>query len=656
MRRVIVSHRTTLAALLIAIVFLVLWRGGKSVDATWLLGGLAVGLSFVSFMRPRETAHSLSSPRCGYVLLLLGLFTLWTIVSFLLSTTRNYGLDEVVQTVSCVLLVVWVLFAPSDDRRMTLALARALSLALLIACAAGVLVYLYQPVTRFVGTFFDARFHTDYWPNAWAEFILLVWPMLLMVLLKTRSGDFLRCRRHDALRAVVLGLVFGCLLLSYSRGAFIACAGQFILLIGLACYRYRCRLPWRALVVSTILVGCIGGAVFWSVNFVRSARFPLESVLAKATFSAGEGASSVSERQQFFRQSFALSLERPLFGWGPYSFRFVQPHQQEGVLETSDHPHNIVLKYAMERGWPAAILFLLLLLVATRRGLASLADDRSTNAASLSTALFLLVSVAGVLAHCLIDFNLQFVAIALPFWLSLALLFRVGSPSLLSVPTYVRFAVVGVAGFLLLTLLIEGVHLWNSSLARHAEIRGDVAGALRAYERTDLSFFSRDGWLSRSMMLLREARYSDAENALLLSLHENAEDARTWRILGDVYAAWSKNDEALRAYEKAYTYGRWNDAGTIRGLLSGLRSQRSDLRVRRAEIDAILVAYERAIERNTHFIALGQNVESAVALATDLARIFPEDAGMYASRIDAMQTAADRERSRLSSRPRGLLW
>jgi O-antigen ligase len=52
-----------------------------------------------------------------------------------------------------------------------------------------------------------------------------------------------------------------------------------------------------------------------------------------------------------------MSWERPMIGFGPGTFRFVQPQLQHEVLATSDHPHNVFLKLAMERGWPAATFF-----------------------------------------------------------------------------------------------------------------------------------------------------------------------------------------------------------------------------------------------------------------------------------------------------------
>lgn len=650
-------HRCVTACVLIALSFMVLWRGGKSLDAVWMLGGIGVALGLMSVVIPRQRQPFSSSPimqrvACAALWAYVG----WTVISFVFSSARTYGLDEVVQAMALALVVTWVIRHPWDDRRFALALGRALSASLLIACAAGMLVYLYQPVTRFVGTFFDARFHTDYWPNAWAEFIVMTWPLLLLVLLQTRQGNFLRRRRHDALRLVVLGFVGGCLLLSYSRGALLAFGGQVILLCALALWSRRGVLPWKSILVSVSFIAVVSTLTFVAMNAARSQRFDIESVTAKATLTASEGASSVSERHQFFTQAFSLSLMRPIVGWGPYSFRFVQPHAQSGILATSDHPHNVLLKIMMERGFPALVFFLVFLTIVMIVVMRRMADSRTSSVdAPWDHRLFLVVSVLGVFAHCLIDFNLQFVAIALPLWMMLGLLLRSGVA--MPMPHVAERMVIGIVAALLLALLsFEGIMLWRSSIARHADVDGQPLLALQAYEGTNHSFFSRDGWLSRSMLLLGMGRFADAENAIRIALAESPFDARAWRILGDVYRAWGKRPEALRSYEKAYDEGKWNDAGIIRGLVSVLQMDREQLVSRRAEFDRMLAAYVDAIATNVHFIALGQNVESAIALAHDMALLFPDERDRYHFAIQRMRDAADRERARLLSRPRGLLW
>jgi Flp pilus assembly protein TadD len=157
-------------------------------------------------------------------------------------------------------------------------------------------------------------------------------------------------------------------------------------------------------------------------------------------------------------------------------------------------------------------------------------------------------------------------------------------------------------------------------------------------------------------MLMNHGAYTEAENAAVTYLGQNAEDARGWRLLGDIYLKWNKRADAIRAYEKAYDYGKANDAGIIRGLVYLLKSDRVKLNQRRHDIDSLLNDYGYAIEHNTHFIALGTNVEEAVSLAELLAQIYPTEADVYEALAVRMAEHAAEERTRLASRPRGLLW
>jgi O-antigen ligase len=365
-----------------------LWRGGKGLEATWLLAGAAVIATFSSTKRVSATPG---------VWISLMLFVLWTVLSYLLSTTGNYGLDEVLRDTSLVLVFLWAvpLLEKGWDAPFARRLVTVLAITTLVCCAVGVAVYIFQPVNRFVGSFFYYRFSTDYWPNAWAEFVLLTWPVVMLWSRKFPTW----------LRVLLLGGVLGCLFLSFSRGAFLVFIVQIVLL---ASMRPRALLP-------LIGSGIIAVALFLGINAVRAGFHDVESVSAKATFTSSEGSSSISERRAFWEQSLRLSLVHPVVGWGPYSFRFIQPRLQTEVFATSDHPHNVFLKLALERGWPGMLFYLFALVgILVPAGVALLRRKRN------DLILFAFIGIVGVFTHNLIDYNLQFVGIALPLWLFLA--------------------------------------------------------------------------------------------------------------------------------------------------------------------------------------------------------------------------------------------
>ena len=655
-------------AVLMFIAGAVLWKGGKTLETTWILVGVS-WLCTVTYWRKsmvRDAPSCLHAEvrRSGtqacywaphhdttpmFLWLSVILFIVWTGISYWYSTTQNYGLDEVLQTGALGLMFLWMI-----RRNLPIThypLLTTLSIVTLIACAIGVMIYILQPVNRLVGTFFDFRFHTDYWPNAWAEYLLLAWPVVLLWVRKS-----MRMQKYSFL---ILGFVLGCLLLSYSRAAILALGGQVVLwwiLLQWQEEKSGVRLPWKQIRMHILVTALIAGGVFFVVNGMRGALFDVQNVQDKVVFTSDEGYSSIRERQQFWNQAMAFMWRRPMTGWGPYSFRFVQPHIQEGILATSDHPHNVLLKFGMERGMPATVFFLLIV------GFVVLGTVKKMRSSSFQLTAFslqlpLLVSVAGVLAHNMVDYNLQFVGIALPFWLFLGILVEKDRESAdatwLICPLEVLLATI-----LMIVAVFEGRFLLVSSLGRHAEARGEEALAMLWYDEADGAWFDRDLKISRTHLLINKNRFEEGSIAIEKYLKRNEKDARAWKLKGDILGIQGKGDEARAAYERALLFGKENDLGILGGIVETLISldEWDVLRDRLAEIEWQMQRFSDAIERNVHFIALSTNVEAYLDITNRLAQIFSKDAPRYQLMGAKVDRAAERAREKVRARPLGRLW
>lgn len=653
----------------------ILWRGGKSVDATWLLGIVALVAVAATARLPRSSKTGANQPMTVPLTLwaILLFFLAWTALSYVASETRTYGLDELVRDGACVLLFLWIVRRAGNHRTSVLAegFFRVVAIAGAVAVLFGLAVYVFQPVNRFVGTFLDWRFHTDYWPNAWADFALLAWPFA--ALLATRVESPFQRRAY----AAVTGLLIGSLLLSYSRGGIIAFAGQAACVAAFWAYvsvsdvrvAKAASKNWKAVAAVAAGSALVAVALFGGANLLRSQRHDVQSVGDKVAFRAAEGTSSIDERAQFFGQALELSFERPLLGYGPYSFRFAQPHLMADVYATSDHPHNVFLKYAAERGWPAAIAFALFLAYVVGYSLRHVLLDRKVDwsLANDARTIALLAAVLGVLAHNLIDYNLQFVGIALPFWIALALLSthlaekrpvsRASFSHWKIARSLVRVEAVAVLGLALLVAW-EGAFLAVSSLGRRAEAAGQDRAALLWYDRALPEWFSRDMLLARARLLEKEGLLDEADAALADAIDENAVDARAWRIRAELSLRRGEPDLALRYASHAYALGRYTDVGILRVLLdAGIAAgEEGQLKARKEEFDALFAAYGRAINANTHFIALGGAVGEFQVLAGRLGRIFPTDVERYADIATDAAAHAEEERARFAARPGGLLW
>lgn len=646
--------------------FSILARGGKGLESVWLLCLVAVLVTF-----HRAVIGKQSSLRVIPFTALL-LFCVMTILSFATSSTANYGLDEVLATVGLALIFTWTVqqteanFVSLKQKFVPLVVAAAT-----LAAVVGVGVYTLQPVGRFVGTFFDWRFTTDYWPNAWGEFVLLALP--LSMLLYPEPAKIRKQPRRSIIICCVQTVLLGSLLLSYSRGAILAFIGA--LLLGGVCMLVHAWLHRsvrsihlyshkRLGVTCAILLGAL--VIFASSNAVRSRLFPVQSVGEKVTFTAAEGRSSIDERSQFWHQAMRLSFDHPLLGYGPYSFRFVQPRLAEGVLATSDHPHNVVLKFAMERGWPATLAFIIFMVAVLATSVRNLLLQKEWKREHRRT-LFLLIGVTGVLLHNMIDYNLQFVGIALPLWMVLGFLERdVGKtvvPDKASFRSFrwqatMRRLFVFMALAALAVAMIEGLYLTVSSVARHAQAAGDSATALKWYGYAEQQRFGRDGDLSTAMLQLDRRQFSGALLALERYKKRNAEDPRVWKLIGIVEEQQGKRDSAQASFERAYELGKWTDAGIAGLLLENLARAPLNvkLRERHDEFITLFKNYNDAILRNTHFIALSRNAEQVRDIAELLGRVYPRDAAMLKEQAALSYAHALRERNTYTSRAEGRLW
>lgn len=671
--------------ILLLLAFTILWKGGKSLESTWLIAGAGSLLILLYWFekygrmstkeRPLEARQDMAFQKTELplyywciALLYLGL----SIVSYAFSETRNYGLDEVLRSAGYMLLFLWVARKQIDDAQSAFSqrFPLVVTLATTVAGIIGVAVYALQPVNRFVGTFFDYRFHTDYWPNAWAEMVLLAWPLIILCAWRHSSS---LCRKS---LPVILGFVIGTLFLSYSRGAMLAFIAQIFLiavLFGMMMSRdIRYQRTWKPVTLSIAIRALatlmMAFATFFAVNALREVRFDVQSVSEKVTFTAAEGKSSVNERAQFWEQALNFIQEKPLLGWGPYSFRFVQPQKMTTVLATSDHPHNVALKIAMERGIVSLALFASIFGVVL--GLALFSFFNLRRGASMENdvqVVTMIVAVTGVLLHNMIDFNLQFVSLGMGTIMCIGfLVIPSKTNSSDATLTFRRWRLRKnlskldciLSGLILVVLLWEGAFLVTSSLGRHALAAGDAETALLWFKRSHGEMFSRDLYLSEAQLEMDRKQYAAAESSLKQYESVNPHDPRLWKMYGDLYLQTSETEKALAALETAYERGKYTDASIMHLLLEAIRRSGNEnlYAASKLEFDALFSAYADSVERNEHFIALSQNVEELQKIAQLLGLLYPIDSQRYKAIARKAMQHARTEREVYSARSQGLLW
>ena len=258
-----------------------------------------------------------------------------------------------------------------------------------------------------------------------------------------------------------------------------------------------------------------------------------------------------------------MASEKPLFGYGPFSFRYVYPKIQTTFLAVSDHPHNWIIKIATENGVPAALLFLTFLayLVFTHKRNFEKLDVEDKTFVS-----FLSISLMGAVLHNMIDYNMNFLTTILLFWVILGM-YRQYSEN---------FGVTKVPKFLIFAALM-------------------FIGIFASYETINIaqkdyrnSFFPRDYFLEKEV---------DLQYQLKLNPH----DARAWNSSGNFEKALEEDPMNNFAYYK----------NSLRELIVYGSGEFEEIT---QKVLPLLQSYEPMLSQNLHFTAFTGNPEEAAEI------------------------------------------
>lgn len=321
------------------------------------------------------------------------------IISFLFSEIKSYGIAEIFGffAVANTILIISQLNAKKIQ-----ILIWGLLLIASIACLYGLYQFTFvQTEIRIMGNFLNPLDLKQGFPNAMALFILILWPYAALKAVETKS------KFQNIISISILGLLIATLYLTFSRGAYISFIIQLIILTFINFkYFWSNKFKWLAgTIISVLLV--------FLILFLRSQNnIETKDIGEKLTFGNNENITSVEERIDFFKKTSSFILEKPLFGYGPQTFRFIYPSKQELLYANSDHPHNLILKIAYESGIISAIL---LLIVFVSLGIKSLKK-------TIIQKVFIIIAITGGFAHNMIDYNFNFLLIYIIFAISIGLL------------------------------------------------------------------------------------------------------------------------------------------------------------------------------------------------------------------------------------------
>ncbi|MEK7524199.1 MAG: O-antigen ligase family protein [Patescibacteria group bacterium] len=516
---------------------------------------------------------------------ILWLAFLW--ISFFFSQTQNYGFSEVLIMSSGAVLMLCSTNLGATEWKL---IRKIILGSAIFAALYGFWYFPTHGEARMAGLFLDAVDPRNFFPNAFAQFLLMTWPLVFF------PGDI----QKKWLKVALASILFTALYLTYSRGAWAA----FLLQLGIAIFYHRKIIARRLLaacslwslktmlalvpedhtshakktaimVLSISLITIILSA---SLISLRSLNFSTISAKEKITFQNAESATSLGERKDFWIGALQLMIQRPLTGFGPMSFRYAYPQIQKNFLAISDHPHNWILKTAAESGLPAAILLTLMLLIILVRGYKATKENPS--------GFIVCLAILGSLAHNMVDFNLNFIPTLLVFFL---LCGHIISLHHKKNTISIRSSIVIIMGGLILLLI--GWTSIKEQLTTFSLRRNPTQPALYAK-----SFMPRDFFLKEAQKLSNMAMYQD--KLLNIHLSKNPLDARAHSLQGN--------------YKKALELDPMNHFSYYRLTMSKLGVGLNDKQWH--VLMDLLAKYDRLLEQNIHYTAFSDNPEEAAKI------------------------------------------
>lgn len=546
-------------------------------------------------------------------------FLLFVGLSFVFSETRNVGFPEVMAYFGA--FGLYLALAYRENKWMGTFL-KVVCLGAVMAAALGFVIFLSREAPpRMIGPFFNIFYASHLWPNAFALFLLIAWPIFLLFLSKSRWW------------ILGLSLVLAALYLTYSRGAYLCFIGQLALLAA-----YFAKSLAKAEVVrkvgQTVVFVLVIGV---SASVMRGMIFENNiSLTDRATFQNNEVATSIDERIDFWIGAWELMWERPLVGHGPFSFKYLyQAEKQREFLAIADHPHNVFLKIGAENGAVAFFAFVLFFMFVLAVWISRF---RQLESSDKNLSFVVGVSVVGGFAHNLIDYNFNFLAnlilifVLLAFFRSISVPRKASFAKASASKTFVSktFAVQkkytrkGGNGFLLWVfgLLVAGVAIFEGVIL--------VATNLSSYPYLrEMSFYPRNYYSDMADNALFAGDFGGVESASGKQLSLNPYDSQMYYLLGVArFSAVNPAFDEIKAaeyFKKAISLNPYNDLNYYREYLSALISfgNREDIIKVKDKLLAMLERYEFLVKHNVHFTAYTSNADAAVDIYKILAMYFP---------------------------------
>ncbi len=388
--------------------FTVFYKGGIGLLAHLVLFlgiGLAGLLFFYSLRKKIYKERDLPFYENIFLLLTVVLFSL----SYVYSMTKNVGLLELGSLYSGVILI-FVGYNLAKDKAHLNRLFTVITWSVFASLIIGFIAYFGGAFERFAGSFNNFFEPWSAFPNAFGDFLLLSTPVIFYLVeqKKKKAKNILKFLPDVTFVLAVCGM-----LLTDSEGIKIAAVMLFSVMFVRLLITGKFAKQFIILVmIGTVLAyGAAGIKEATDIDY-REGIMSTDQGITPEVF---EDRNSISTRLEHFKIGAKLSLETPLFGFGPGSYPYVSAGELS-LLNTATHPHNLFLKIAVENGPLTLLAFAGLIGTVMLRSL--LMFFRKFDPARE----LVFLGILAFLVHQMIDYNLNFASVSFLFFILLGTL------------------------------------------------------------------------------------------------------------------------------------------------------------------------------------------------------------------------------------------
>lgn len=480
-------------------------------------------------------------------------------------------------------------------------------------CLIGLYYYLLGNYSRLTSTF--------WWPNPFAGYLLLVFPISIFFFIKDSS-------KYKLCSGPLLILIFTSFILTGSRGAFLSIVTSifffFFLYIfinkNISCIfvflRKYLLMFLSILFLSFILISVVSSIKNDNMAFVF--RDKKEQKILDT---------SSDIRVNYWKSSWNIFMDYQIFGIGLGNFYNIYTQYQIDPISSGRYPHNWYLEILLEQGFFAFILFISFLVFV----LLKLFQNRFNFFHEEKLFFVMNIGIVAFLIHNFFDINSHYPASMIIFWFFLGLLLQNGkfksSDGEFKIDLYQIYYVFSIISYVIIVKSIIFFHShYNFQKGQYFKTREEFGVAEKYYAKSVIINQDPNYLRQYGIILYTQALESkDNKNmkdyldrALIISqraIDLNSYNDLNYELRGRIYKKLGDSVKAEKDFIKAIKLNKFVPRHYIN--LSLLLVNNNEIEDALLVIEKILVFYKEEVVKNRELYIL-KNQETTSGVKKDI--------------------------------------